>query len=91
MSGFFDDLVIPVAGVEKDMVPRTNTNLDQLSKLKPAFDRTTGAVTIMEDYRTRGTPWFIIIDASGEIVFSEFHLDADRLIERIDHIDIGSA
>lgn len=37
--------------------------------------------TIMEDYRTQGTPWFIIIDPSGELVFSDFHLDADRLIE----------
>ncbi len=50
-----------------------------------------GVPTIMEDYRTRGTPWFIIIDATGDIVFSDFHLDADRLIEGIDQIDMDSA
>ena len=32
--------------------------------------------TFMEDYRTRGTPWFTVIDAGGSIVFSDFHLDA---------------
>ncbi|KQO09035.1 TlpA family protein disulfide reductase [Sphingomonas sp. Leaf242] len=36
--------------------------------------------TFMEDYRTRGTPWFTVIDAGGHIVFSDFHLDADTLI-----------
>ena len=37
--------------------------------------------TIMEDYRTGGTPWFIVIDPKGEIVFSDFRLDPDKLIE----------
>ena len=35
--------------------------------------------TFMEDYRTRGTPWFSVVDPGGRIVFSDFHLDADRL------------
>ncbi len=42
--------------------------------------------TFMEDYRTRGTPWFTVIDAGGRIVFSDFHLDADTLIA-----DLGQA
>ncbi len=42
-----------------------------------------GPPTIMEDYRTRGTPWFILINLDGEIVFSDFHIDADRLIEHV--------
>ena len=37
--------------------------------------------SIMEDYRTGGTPWFIIIAPSGEVIFNDFRLDADRLIE----------
>lgn len=36
--------------------------------------------TIMEDYRTGGTPWFIVIDPKGEVIFNDFSLDADRLI-----------
>ncbi|AMS41435.1 hypothetical protein N7E70_011930 [Aminobacter sp. NyZ550] len=34
----------------------------------------------MQDYRTGGTPWFIIIDPAGKVVFNDFHLDADLLI-----------
>lgn len=40
--------------------------------------------TFMEDYHTRGTPWFTVIDAGGRIVFSDFHLDADRLVKELE-------
>jgi hypothetical protein len=40
--------------------------------------------TFMEDYRTRGTPWFTVINANGRIVFSDFHLDADRLVAELE-------
>ena len=46
-------------------------------------DANHGAVmipTVMQDYRTGGTPWFIVINPTGEVVFSDFQLDADRLI-----------
>ena len=36
--------------------------------------------TIMEDYRTAGTPWFILIDPNGKVVYNDFRLDADRFI-----------
>ena len=39
--------------------------------------------TFMADYQTRGTPWFSVIDAPGHIVFSDFHLDADRLVAKL--------
>ena len=34
-----------------------------------------GLSTVMQDYRTNGTPWFIVINPNGEIVFSDFHID----------------
>lgn len=40
--------------------------------------------TFMEDYCTRGTPWFTVIDAGGRILFSDFHLDADRLVRKLE-------
>ena len=40
--------------------------------------------TLMGDYHTRGTPWFVVIDADGRIVFSDFHLDADRLVAELE-------
>ena len=37
-KGFFSDLVIAVDGVEKDTIPRADTSLEKLAKLKPSFD-----------------------------------------------------
>ncbi|MCU7829946.1 MAG: TlpA family protein disulfide reductase [Candidatus Thiodiazotropha sp. (ex Myrtea sp. 'scaly one' KF741663)] len=34
----------------------------------------------MRDYRTGGTPWAIIIDPSGKVVFNHFHIDPDKFI-----------
>lgn len=43
--GFFDDLVIPVDGVAKDLLPRGDTSLEKLAKLKPAYDPESGTLT----------------------------------------------
>ncbi|MGB3810728.1 MAG: acetyl-CoA C-acyltransferase [Parvibaculum sp.] len=44
--GFFDSLVIPVAGVARDLIPRTDTTLEKLGHLQPSFDRTSGKGTL---------------------------------------------
>ena len=36
--------------------------------------------TVMQDYRTRGTPFFLVIDPAGALVFADFSLDVDKLI-----------
>jgi acetyl-CoA acetyltransferase family protein len=41
-SGFFEDLVIPFDGVDRDTIPRRDTSLEKLASLPPAFDRTSG-------------------------------------------------
>ena len=38
-SGFFDNLIINVDGTAKDGIPRADSTLEKLAKLKPAFDR----------------------------------------------------
>jgi acetyl-CoA C-acetyltransferase len=43
---FFDDLIVPVAGVTKDAIPRRDTTIEKLSKLPPSFDRTSGQGTL---------------------------------------------
>jgi acetyl-CoA C-acetyltransferase len=45
-KGFFDDLVIPVGEAKRDNIPRKDTSLEKLGKLKPAFDRTSGQGTL---------------------------------------------
>ena len=42
--GFFDDLVIPFNGVERDGIMR-DTPLEKLAALKPAYDRENGTLT----------------------------------------------
>jgi acetyl-CoA C-acetyltransferase len=44
--GFFDDLVIEVAGAARDTIPRRDTSLEKLGRLPPAFDRTSGQGTL---------------------------------------------
>jgi acetyl-CoA C-acetyltransferase/acetyl-CoA acyltransferase len=45
-GGFFDDLVLPFGGVERDTFPRRDTSLEKLAALPPAFDRTSGKGTL---------------------------------------------
>ena len=45
--------------------------------------------TIMQDYQTRGTPWFILINGKNEVVFSDFHLDGEKLVQWLQ--DAGGA
>lgn len=39
--------------------------------------------TVMEDYRTGGTPWFILIDPKGEVIFSHFHFNAGHFLRAL--------
>ena len=41
---------------------------------------------IMRDYRSGGTPWMVIIDPSGMVVYNDFHIDpkqAAALIKKL--------
>lgn len=44
-EGFFEDLITPLAGLEKDNILRPDTTLEKLATLKPAFDRENGTMT----------------------------------------------
>ena len=44
--GFFDDLVVPFRGLERDNNLRPDSSIEKLSTLKPAFDRTSGRGTL---------------------------------------------
>ncbi|WP_394132055.1 acetyl-CoA C-acetyltransferase [Marinobacter nauticus] len=44
-EGFFDDLITPMAGLDKDNILRPDTTLEKLATLKPCFDRENGTMT----------------------------------------------
>ncbi len=39
--------------------------------------------TFMQDYKTRGTPFFVVINPNDEIVFGDFNIDADKVINAL--------
>lgn len=43
-QGFYQDLLVPVAGISKDGFVRADTSMEKLSKLKPAFEEN-GSIT----------------------------------------------
>lgn len=38
MDGFYDDLVAEFMGIKRDSIPRSETSMERLARLKPAFD-----------------------------------------------------
>lgn len=42
---------------------------------------------LMQHYRSGGTPWFILIDPAGIVVFNHYQLDAGRLIDYLRQAD----
>ena len=42
------------------------------------------APAIMRSYRSGGTPWTVIIDPAGQVVYNGFHIKADRARVLID-------
>lgn len=41
---------------------------------------------IMYKYRTRGTPWIIVIDKDGMVRYSDFHIDPQQGVELINEL-----
>lgn len=37
--------------------------------------------SLMNDYQTRGTPWFIFVNPAGIITYSDFRLDINKAVE----------
>jgi acetyl-CoA C-acetyltransferase len=44
-QGFFADMIVPYAGLERDNNLRADSTLEKLAKLKPAFDKVNGTLT----------------------------------------------
>ena len=64
--GFFDDLLVPFRGVDRDNVLRADTSLEKLAQLKPAFDKRSGKGTL-----TAGNSSALSDGAAAVLVASE--------------------
>ena len=65
-EGFHDDLLVPCAGLVRDNNVRADTNLDKMSTLKPAFDKSSGQGTL-----TAGNSTPLTDGASAVLLASE--------------------
>jgi acetyl-CoA C-acetyltransferase len=65
-EGFHDDLLVPCAGLVRDNNVRADTNLDKMSTLKPAFDKSSGHGTL-----TAGNSTPLTDGASAVLLASE--------------------
>jgi len=46
----------------------------------PGSSSTGNRSSVMGSYRTGGTPWVIIIDKNGTVVFNDFHVDPEKAV-----------
>ncbi|PCJ19534.1 MAG: thiol-disulfide isomerase [Candidatus Cloacimonadota bacterium] len=47
----------------------------------PGIRETNYSSTVLVDFHTRGTPWFVIINPEGIVVFNDFHIDANKITQ----------
>ena len=43
-----------------------------------------GVPKIMEQYRSGGTPWTVIIDPAGTVVYNNYHIEVDRALKLLE-------
>ncbi len=69
-------------GAEVNTFERLRENQERYGLAIPfGHDAAVGRYSsLMTDYETRGTPWFIVLDPMGEFLHSDFYLDAEALI-----------
>ena len=84
--GFFDDLLVPFKGLARDNNLRSDTSLEKLAKLKPAFDKTSGKGTL-----TAGNSTPLTDGASAVLLASEQWAAANNHIPQAWLIDAETA
>ncbi|MEM7053530.1 MAG: acetyl-CoA C-acetyltransferase [Pseudomonadota bacterium] len=73
-EGFFDDIVVPHAGVLRDNNLRPDTSIEQLTKLKPVFDKKSGNGTL-----TAGNSTALTDGAAAVLLTSEDYAREHKL------------
>ncbi|MEC7816981.1 MAG: acetyl-CoA C-acetyltransferase [Pseudomonadota bacterium] len=71
-EGFFDDLMTPMVGLDRDNILRPDTTLEKLATLKPCFDRDNGTMTAANSTA-------LTDGASGVLMASEEWAKANKL------------
>lgn len=92
---FHDHPEVAIAGIQTVFEGYRSNTQDAVRELQLRYelpitmghdpgDQETHAVpSTMRNYRTGGTPWLILINPAGQVVFNGFHVDSDKLIEYV--------
>lgn len=78
-EGFFDDMIVPFAGLKKDNILRADTPLEKLAKLKPCFDRS-GSGTLTAANSTPLTDGAASVFLCSEDYAKEYNLEVQAYL-----------
>jgi len=80
-ENFYQDLIIPVQGIDKDGIVRSDTTLEKLAKLKPAFDKSPQGTL------TAGNSSPLSDGASAVLLANESQLQTESLVALARFVD----
>jgi thiol-disulfide isomerase/thioredoxin len=92
---FFAHPKVAIAGIQTVFEGFKTNNQDAVRKLQLRYDlpitmghdpgdgETHQVSSTMRNYRTGGTPWLILINPDGVVVFNGFHVDTSKLIDYV--------
>lgn len=84
-EGFYDDLIAPFKGVKRDGIVRSDTTLDKLARLKPAFDKSSAGTL------TAGNSTALTDGAAGVLLASEDFAREHQLAVQAFFVDAETA
>ncbi|MBX2838366.1 MAG: TlpA family protein disulfide reductase [Gammaproteobacteria bacterium] len=90
---FHDNPKVAIAGIQTVFEGYRSNTLEDVRKLQqryelpiimghdPGDEKEHLPPITMLNYRTGGTPWLILINPEGQVVFNDFHVNREKLIE----------
>jgi acetyl-CoA C-acetyltransferase len=83
-EGFYEDLIVPFKGLKRDTILRSDTSIEKLAKLKPAFDKT-GQGTL-----TAGNSTIFTDGAAAVFLSSQAYAEKNNLPVQAHLLDVQS-
>jgi len=92
---FHDNPKVAIAGIQTVFEGYNSNTVDDVRKLQLRYELpivmghdqgnpdTKELPSTMKSYRTGGTPWLVLIDPEGSVVFNDFHVDRKSLIKYV--------
>lgn len=92
---FHDHPRVAIAAIQTVFEGHSSNTLEDVRKLQLRYDlpiamghdpgdpETDTRPVTMREYFTGGTPWLILINPEGTVVFNNYHVDSDKLIEYV--------